>query len=166
MVCGGCNSSLEILTLPALASSPPGREGPERRIDASEGSCFFHPESKAHCPCELCGRFLCSLCDLEIQGRHLCPSCLESDRNRQQLDILAHRRFIPDRAALALATVPLVFYPALLFTVPVGLYFAIRSFGPARSLVPEGRKRRAVVALVLFLLEIILLALGLRELFR
>lgn len=166
MVCGGCDSALEIFSFPALSSSPPPPSAPEPRIDAAEGGCFFHPESKAQLPCDLCGRFLCSLCDLEIQGRHLCPSCLESGRQRQQLEILVQKRFVPDRAALVFALVPILFYPVVVITVPVGLYFAIRAFGPAQSLVPEGRRTRVTVALVLFVLQTLLLLIGLAEIFK
>jgi hypothetical protein len=135
-------------------------------VDESEGGCFFHSENKARLPCEICGRFLCSLCDLEIQGMHLCPSCLDSGRHRQNLEILVQKRFIPDRAALVLVIYPLLFYPILVVTAPAALYFAVRSLSSSSSLVPAGHRRRAVFAGALALLEIVMIAGGLLALLR
>lgn len=164
MICGGCDSTMEVVTFPALQVTSPRQVSPEARLDESEGGCFFHPQSKAHLPCEVCGRFLCSLCDLEVQGIHLCPACLESGRHRQNLEILVHKRFIPDRAAMILCIYPLLFSPLLIFTAPVSLYFAVRGLGPARSLVPDGQRRRAVIASIIAVLEIVLVVVGLSTL--
>ena len=166
MRCSSCEAAIEVLVFSALRGLAPQPVAPEPRVDESEGGCFFHPQNRAQLPCEVCGRFLCSLCDLEIQGMHLCPACLESGRHRQSLEILVHKRFIPDRAALVLVICPLLFYPMLVVTAPVGLYLAIRSFSSSRSLVPAGRRRRAIIASVLAVLEIIMVAAGFSTLLR
>lgn len=159
--CGGCDSKIELITFAALAEPAPRQSAPELRLDASQGSCFFHPQNKARLPCDVCGRFLCSLCDLELQGTHLCPTCLESGRKRQDSDWLASRRFIPERAALCLSLYPLLMYPVVIITAPVSLFFALRGFRRSPSPVPEGHRRRAVIAGVLSILQLVGIIIGL-----
>ncbi len=84
------------------------------RVDAEsiglvvgESSCFFHETKKATVACSSCGRFLCGLCDVEIGGDHICPSCIDSQMQKGQLDTLERSRFLPHRLALFLAALNL-----------------------------------------------------------
>ena len=80
--CPNCRSELLCEVFPALSAGPRiGRPG-DPLVDASEASCFFHPEKRAAIACESCGRFLCALCDLEVESSHICPSCLSAGRKK------------------------------------------------------------------------------------
>ena len=164
VVCNRCDSILEVTVFPALASPVPVHVGPEPKLDGMEGGCFFHPQSRAQQACETCGRFLCALCDLEIQGEHLCPSCLDSGRHKQNIEMLVQRRLVPDRAAMALAVYPLVLYPLLVITAPLSLFYAIRAFGGPKSPVAEGWRTRAILASVIAVVEILAIVAALSQL--
>jgi hypothetical protein len=92
-----------------------------------EASCFFHPQKKAAMVCETCGRFLCALCDLDLNGKHICPSCLESGKQRQTIAELQESRVVYDRLVLALSTLPwLICGWGTLVGAPVAIYLSIR----------------------------------------
>ena len=75
----------------------------EAIVVEGEAACFYHPGKRATVPCGVCGRFLCALCDLELNGRHVCPACLETSRRKGDLRNLDTRRMLYDSAALSLA---------------------------------------------------------------
>lgn len=111
-VCPRCRTRAEFEVFPALFAGPRlGRPG-EALVDASEASCFFHAEKRAAVACESCGRFLCALCDLEMEGRHICPTCLAAGRKKGALKNLDQFRVMwPGVALLLTIVLPLVFYP-------------------------------------------------------
>ncbi len=152
LTCPSCATPLELLVLPALASSAPSGRRTESVVMAGEAACFVHPAKKAVVPCDRCGKFLCALCDLEIQGQHYCPTCLEAGRGQGKIELLESRRFVRDRAALTLSLVPLLIFPAVILTAPAALVLGIQSFRRDGSLVSSG-SRRAVLAIVLALIE-------------
>jgi hypothetical protein len=110
--CPACRKGIELEVFPALFAGPRiGRPG-EPLVDASEASCFFHAEKRAAVACESCGRFLCALCDLEVDGRHICPSCLAAGRKKGAMKGLDQFRLSWPGIALLMAIVlPLAFYP-------------------------------------------------------
>ncbi len=110
--CPACRKRLELEVFPALFAGPRiGRAG-EALVDASEASCFFHAEKRAAVACESCGRFLCALCDLEMDGRHICPTCLAAGRKKGAMSGMDQFRLSWPGIALLMAIVlPLVFYP-------------------------------------------------------
>lgn len=110
--CPECRKRIDIEVFPALFAGPRiGRRG-EALVDASDASCFFHAEKRAAVACESCGRFLCALCDLEVDGRHICPSCLAAGRKKGAMIALDQFRLSWPGIALLMAIVlPLAFYP-------------------------------------------------------
>jgi hypothetical protein len=110
--CLKCRQELQVDVFPAFYAGPRlGRPG-EPLVDASEASCFFHTEKRAAIACESCGRFLCGLCDLEVEGRHICPSCLSAGRKKGALKNLDQYRLVWPGIGLLMALVlPLIFYP-------------------------------------------------------
>src|SRR5437868_4454851 len=80
VACMACGASLYVDVFPALFRPVATGKSGETVLVEGESTCFYHPQKKAIVPCDLCGRFLCALCDLELGGQHLCPSCLESGR--------------------------------------------------------------------------------------
>src|ERR1051325_6049340 len=96
--CPGCGQRVEATVFPAAAGLRSGA-APEPIAAEAEASCFFHPESRAAIPCAECGRFLCNLCDIELDGRHLCPSCFQSGVATNKLVTLETQRTMYDTVA-------------------------------------------------------------------
>ena len=140
--CPSCRARVQVEVFPAVLRPPgPGAVG-ERVVVDGETSCFYHPAKRAVVPCASCGRFLCAVCDVEMNGQHLCPSCIESGKNKGRMQTLQNRRTAYDNLALA----------AAIFVWPVGLYLAIRYWNAPLSVVPRSRWR-FVVAIILALLQ-------------
>jgi hypothetical protein len=126
----------------------------EAIVIEGEAACFYHPQKRATVPCGICGRFLCALCDLELNGQHVCPNCLETGRKKGQLENLDTRRTPYDSAALTLACVgPLTCG----ITSVLAIGFALYGWRKPGSLIPRTRLR-SILALVLAVAELIVMA--------
>jgi hypothetical protein len=152
--CRICGAKIRSVVFPALFRARNVGQSGERIETEGEASCFFHPAKKAVVACESCGRFLCSLCDLEMRGKHICPQCLEAGRKKGKLKDLEHHRFLYDSLALSLATWPLLIFYFTIFTAPLALYFALRYWNAPTSVLPRQRRLRQVVAVLLSVLQI------------
>ena len=153
--CLACGAALEISVFPALYRPlEPGRPGETLHTD-QESACFYHPKKRAVVPCESCGRFLCALCDLDLNGTHYCAPCLETARGRGAFPRLENRRTCHDRIAMAVAVYPLLlfFYPTLV-TAPVAVFLSVRALRTPGSLV-HGSRIRCVLAMLIAGAEII-----------
>jgi hypothetical protein len=144
--CRGCGQPVRVLVFPAIEAAPAGA-APAALGAETEASCFYHPESRAAQVCQDCGRFLCNLCDLEIDGRHICPRCFESTEKPEP------RRTMYDAVALALSTLPMFMVWPALVTAPWALFLVIRRWNTPLSLVPR-TKIRFVLAGLFALAEI------------
>lgn len=144
--CPGCSHRVEALVFPAIEGQRAGAQ-PEAVIAETEASCFYHPSSRAAIPCEECGRFLCHLCDIEIDGRHLCPVCFQSGVRGNKLEAAETHRTLYDTVALALATLPgLLFWPAIV-AAPWALFIVVRRWRAPLSVTPRWRIRFYLAAL-------------------
>ena len=151
VACPGCHSALLARVFPAFFRQDDGRPRTAENVGSAEDAgCFYHPRKKAVIPCEQCGRFLCALCDLELDGRHLCPGCVEAGRAADGRSALRHGLPLPprtlhDNVALSLAVLPLLLWPFTLFTAPVALFLVVRYWNePRRSPIPRWRWRLIV----------------------
>ena len=151
--CPSCRTALRVDPFPALLKPPPSADKPESAALSDEASCFYHPQKKAAAVCESCGRFLCSLCDLDFEGGHICPQCLERGRRAHKLENLETQRSVYDRAALYTAFLPLFVYPVTLITAPVTLFLVFRALRAPGSLVHR-RWPRLLLATVVALLQL------------
>ena len=153
VVCPGCRAPVTALVFPAWFR----KDVPSAAAVAEEGdaSCFYHSAKKAIVPCDQCGRFLCSLCQMEFQGQNWCPGCIENNRFKRKLPNLETRRTLYDSLALQLVTWPAIwpFTGLTIFTAPVALFVAIRYWKAPSSIVARSRIR-LYVALALAILEI------------
>jgi len=157
--CPGCAAPLQIEIFPALFRRfTPGQDG-ERLVVEDEASCFYHPEKKAVLPCEGCGRFLCALCDCELQGQHFCPACLESGKKKGRIRKLEDERYLYDNIALSLAVYPTLVFYFTLITAPMALYIAIRYWNAPRSIVHR-TKLRLISAIAIASLQLAGWAVG------
>ncbi len=152
--CPSCKSQVRTDVFPALIANPTtGSTGQVLLVD-SEASCFYHENKKAMVPCDHCGRFLCSLCDVELNGDHFCPSCVESGKKKNKLRNLQSHRTLYDSIALSLAVIPAIFVWPSIVTAPMALYVALRYWKTPLSIVPR-RRWRFVLAMVLSVPQIL-----------
>jgi hypothetical protein len=134
----------------------------ERITDAGQAACFYHPHKTAHVPCDACGRFICALCDVELQGQHLCPSCVESGRRKGTLTTFENKRLLWDSIAITTAVLPLlVLWFVSFITAPAAIIVAIIGWRKPRSLAPRRAKPRFIFAIVFSLLVLVGWGVGL-----
>lgn len=139
--CGACNHRVQTILFPALwRTITKGPDG-QRRLDHSEASCFYHPEKRAAIVCEGCGRFLCSLCDIELDGHHLCSGCIEAGKRKGELDRIDSTRTLYDEVALTLALLPVLFWPVTLVTAPTTIVLVCLWWKKPLSIIPRTRTR-------------------------
>lgn len=144
--CPGCSQKVEAVVFPAIEHRRAGVV-PEAVTAETEAACFYHPSSRATVPCDECGRFLCSLCDIEIEGRHLCPACFQSGVRGNKLEIVETQRTMYDTVALTLATLPaLLFWPAIV-SAPAALFVVMRRWRTPLSIIPRTRIRFYLAAI-------------------
>ncbi len=138
--CPSCRAPIKIDVFPAFFRAlQPGKAG-EALVD-DQASCFYHPQKKAAVPCDHCGRFLCALCDLELNGKHLCPVCLETGRKKGRIVNLDRHRLLYDGIALRLALLPMITVWFTIVTAPIALYLAIRHWNSPMSIVRRSKIR-------------------------
>jgi hypothetical protein len=151
--CRNCNAFLQVQVFPALFRRlAPGQQA-ETVVEETESSCFYHPGKRAYLPCDACGRFLCTLCDCELNGQHFCPSCLETGRKRGKIKKLENQRILYDNLALTLAIYPLLIFWLTIVTAPISIFLAIRHWNTPTSIVHRS-KVRFVSALIIASLQI------------
>jgi hypothetical protein len=144
--CRGCGHTVRVSVFPAIDVLITGAH-PEALHGETEASCFYHAESRAARVCDECGRFLCALCDLEVEGRHICPRCFESGVSAHKIETAEPRRIMYDNLALALATLPfLLIWPALI-AAPWSLVMVFTRWNAPSSVVPRTKIRFIIAAL-------------------
>ncbi len=152
--CPRCQTPLIARVFPASQRTlAPGSAG-EALIGDDLASCFFHPAKKATVACADCGRFVCALCDLEIDGRNLCPSCLEAGRKKDTITALKTRVTRWDQIALMLAVIPLISIYFTVFTAPAALFISLWKWKSTSQYPVHRGKARFVIAILLSLVQI------------
>jgi hypothetical protein len=152
-VCLGCKSKLEAELFPAFFRKTSITDRNETAIMEDDAACFYHHANKATVVCESCGRFICSLCDVELKEQHLCPVCLESGFAKGKIKSLETKRVMYDNIAMALAVFPCIMVWPTIITAPAALWFAIKGRKKPGSIVARS-KARFIVAMVLASLQI------------
>lgn len=153
VLCGTCGTPFRIQLFPAFSQPALVARAPENLLTDGEASCFFHPAKKAVSACEGCGRFLCSLCEVEWEGARLCPSCLAAGRKKGKIRTLENHRMLYDHLALAVSVAPVLFWPLTCVTAPAALFLCLRFWKAPGSIVARS-KFRFVLALVFSLAQI------------
>lgn len=153
--CGWCGASLQCWLFPAL-TAPVEATLPSVPASEGEATCFNHSRRKATTLCDGCGRFLCSLCDIEIRDRHYCPACFQSKGVIGGLEQLRDKVIRYDRIALALVIFPvLCCWPLAWTTAAAALFVSIRYWNRAETLHGSTRKGM-ILASILAVIEIAL----------
>ena len=151
--CPSCGVTMKASVFPALYQQPDRTDADDAFLVEGDASCFYHPNKKAVVPCSSCGRFLCSLCDVEFDNRHLCPACLESGQKKHKIKNLENQRTLYDNMALSLAIVPIIFVWLTIITAPIVLILSVKYWKAPTSIL--GRtKIRFVLAMIIASAEI------------
>ena len=164
LACPSCRTDIMVEPSPALGRSSSGSSTVELATLADEAVCFHHPQKKAVLACEGCGRFVCALCDCDLNGRHYCPNCLETGKKKGKIRDLQTSRRMHDSVALAVAVFPMLVCYLTIITAPVVLYLVFRHWKSPGSILPR-TKIRFVLAGVLAVLQLIGAAYFLLNLF-
>jgi uncharacterized paraquat-inducible protein A len=144
--CLGCRNMVRVSAFPAVDRMAAG-VAPEALHGEAEASCFYHPQSRAAIVCAECGRFLCNLCDLDIEGRHICPRCFETGVSAHRIETAEPRRMMYDTMALALATLPFVLISPAIVGAPWSLFLVFRRWNAPSSVVPRTKVRFILAAI-------------------
>ena len=153
-ICSGCDSLLQTELFPAYFKRFGPAQGAEDVLLEGESTCFYHPAKKAVLPCHGCGRFLCSLCDCDLNGEHFCPACLEAGRAKRKIKNIERQRTRYDNIALSLVFFPMLLFYVTFITAPIVIVLAIRHWNSPPS-VMNRTKVRLVVAITLAALQIV-----------
>lgn len=136
--CSNCGTQRAVCVFPALFREKKAPSA-SHKIDEEQAGCFYHPGKQAETACEACGRFICSLCDLDADGRHLCPGCLDKEVVEKQSEKLVNAKVRYDHIAMYLAVIPYIFTFMIMvvapFTATSAMYICIRNFRKKTSLV-------------------------------
>ena len=151
--CQTCGAPLQIEVFPAFFRKIASGQNAEPVLVEGESSCFYHPQKKAVRPCDACGRFMCALCDCEMNAQHFCPTCLEVGKSKGKIKNLENRRMRYDTMALYLAILPILTFYFTIVTAPMVLFVVIRYWKAPQSIVRRHRIG-AVIAGIIALLEI------------
>ncbi|MDH3999192.1 MAG: B-box zinc finger protein [Desulfuromonadales bacterium] len=152
--CSSCDSRFKVVAFPSLFKDLQRSEGHEIQAE-NEAACYNHPHKKADIVCEDCGRFLCSLCDIQIGARHTCPACIDlAKENKSELTV---NRTLHDSIALSLAILPALMWPITLVTAPAAIFYAIRHWKTPTSLIPRS-KIRPLAAIIIGVIQLVLWA--------
>lgn len=170
-VCPSCRLPQQTFVFPALFDTKGAPSKPETPLVEGESTCFYHPARKAVVPCESCGRFLCSLCEVAFQGQRLCLNCLEKAQRKGAIEDFRKGHFYYDNLALILGAFSGLFsFFAPLIAIVV-YYLIVRHWKTPLSVLPRGRWRfvlaflvqTAWMTLIAFFIVTVILALTFEE---
>jgi len=145
--CPNCRAPITVLVFPAFLRGD-GAAMAEFAVEGTEATCFYHSRKKAHVPCDQCGRFLCALCQVELNGQNWCPSCIDAHRKQGKLATLDSRRMLYDNMALLLATAPILLWPVTIVTAPAALFMVFRYWTKESTIVPRTKARFVIAGLI------------------
>jgi len=142
--CPACHVALEVVTFPALERVTASGHYGDLVVADGEAACFHHAHKRAVVPCGTCGRFLCALCDVEVDGKHLCAVCFERGATTGSIQALERKRTRYDNIVLSLVTLPLLFWCSMVLTAPLAIFLAIRYWNAPPSLVDRTKWRLGI----------------------
>lgn len=124
-------------------------------MELGQAGCFFHPEKKASVVCEGCGRFLCSLCELEIDDKRLCPNCVYASSAKGKIQTLEVQRTRHDRIALTMALGAALLTLFSVLVAPITIFYAIRHWKSPGGLASGNPRIGLSIAIAIALLELV-----------
>jgi hypothetical protein len=152
--CPSCATLQRVDVFPALFRKPPDGSVANTLQTETEAGCYYHPKKQAVTACSACGRFVCNLCDVELNHRHLCPRCFEIGKTKHKIQNLENSRTCYDAIALNLAVLPMLIFWLTFFTAPIVVFISIRYWNAPGSVIGR-RKWRFVVAMIIASLQLV-----------
>jgi hypothetical protein len=146
--CLGCAAEVRGEIFPAYFREEVKGSSGEAVVIDSEASCFHHPQKRAVVVCVACGRFLCGLCDVELESSHYCPECLHTAQKKGDLKSIDNSRRLTDELAFHLSLLGLFIFYFSIITAPLAIYFAVKHWKSPLSLVRSSRWRYVVAIMV------------------
>lgn len=146
VICPDCSTVHEVKLFPAALRTAEA-EPPEKALEG-DAACFDHPASRAVASCAQCGRFVCSLCLVELMGSKYCPSCMAKGVSRIAGRDVAGSRVAFDSIALTAAVAPLLIFPITVITGPVAMFLAVRYWRRPIPLMHANRWRFVAAILI------------------
>ena len=153
--CPSCSSMVRLEVFPAYFREIAKGSSGEALLADTEASCFYHPQKRAVVVCSECGRFLCSLCDLELDNKHYCAGCLESAKEKNKIVSIQNRRQLYDVTAFQLALIGFLIFYLSIATAPAAIYMAIKYWNAPSSVVRESSRWRMYAAIIIGSLQIL-----------
>lgn len=135
--CPFCAKRLQIRAWPAVRQN-----NNASAALSDQATCFFHPEKAFQACCQRCGRFVCALCDLQLGAEHVCPTCFERGRGESggvtsQAE-WRYRDVLYDSVALTLGWGSILFWPAVVVTIPATIFLHVKyRKAPRAYLIPR-----------------------------
>ena len=139
--CSHCSSRLRIYIFPALFAKNQPLKDDKVSLNGEEATCFYHPTRPAVVPCGSCGRYLCTLCEIEMGEETICPNCMDRASRNEEVNELIDSRTRYDSIALSLAVYPILFWFITFMTAPISIYVTIRHWRSPLSILPRSRFR-------------------------
>ena len=152
--CPACGEHIRADVYPALFRKLPSGHAGDALQAEREAGCFYHPGKKVTVSCSVCGRFLCALCDVELNNRHLCPACLEKAKAKRKIKSLETHRVCYDKITFFVALLSMILIWPTMITAPVVLFMVIRYWRAPGSIIPRS-KIRFILAFGIACLQIV-----------
>jgi hypothetical protein len=152
-MCLACGVTMYAAVFPAFLRPVERGQTGETIVSDGEAGCFYHASKKATVMCEVCGRFLCALCDIKFAGRNLCPACVASGRRKGTLRNSEKQRMLHDDMAIALAIgpmlIPLFGWICTIATAPMAIVMSLWYWRKGEtSIIPRTRIRYILAILI------------------
>ena len=152
--CPACEEPIRADVYPALFRELPSGHAGDLLQAEREAGCFYHPSKKALVSCSACGRFLCALCDVELNNRHICPACLEKGKVKRKIKNLETHRVCYDKVTFFLAVISMILIWPTIIAAPIVLFMVIRYWSAPGSIIPRS-KIRFILAFGIACLQIV-----------
>ena len=146
--CPHCNRTVAVHLFPALVQDRSGDQLESRPIIGNESSCYYHSNKTAEAICDGCGRFLCSLCEIEVPEGSSCASCIAKDLGSEQRAGKTNRFIRHDSTALMVAVLGIPFFFVSFITSTMSLYYVVRYWRTPLGYLPRSRWRFVVAGLI------------------
>ena len=148
--CPTCHAQVEAYIFPQFHRDSPSLPG-IHLAEEHEAVCYFHARYRATAPCDMCGRFLCEICAINVGRRQLCAECLSQLRKQRTENGLVLYAPLFDNTALFLVTAPvltLVFWFSTFFSAPLSLFLSFYYWKRQWTLLPRSRLRFGLAILL------------------
>ena len=138
--CPRCRAPFAVRVFPAMFRAGEGAAAAPV-VSGEESSCFYHPEKIAAHVCSHCGRFLCTLCDVELRQQHVCPACLLKGKDDAVTIQTQTSHVLYDTICLWVSVLPVLIWPFTIVSAPIACFLVLRYYREPLGPLPRWRWR-------------------------